>query len=226
MRKENTYLAPTFLGYASVSERVHSHREGQCGAVDTLFEDQGCLRPLRVQPSRQVEIALHGRKKTAMAMIAQNTVTLVQTLYDLMKNHQSNPGWLDTSLAFFAEDCGIIDIPSGVTSRGPDGYKQLMLFFEEGFPDSGIEVTNLFATDDQAVVEFIGRGTNTGPLHMPTGNVPPTGRAVELRFCDVYRVTNGKIVCYHSYYDAFGFLQQLGLIPSVKESERTGDRPH
>jgi len=149
-----------------------------------------------------------------MTMTAQNTVTLVQSLYDLMNNHQSDPVWLDKSLTFFDEDCEIIDIPSGVTSRGPEGYKQLILFFEEGFPDSEIEITNLFATDDQAVVEFIGRGTNTGPLHMPTGDVPPTGRVVEMRFCDVHRVSNGKIVSYRSYYDVFGFLQQLGLLPS------------
>ena len=101
-----------------------------------------------------------------------------------------------------------------MTSRGPGGYKQLILFFEEGFPDSTIEITNLFATEEDAVVEFIGRGTNTGPLHMPTGDVPPTGRPVELRFCDVYRIRNGKIVSYRSYYDALGFMQQLGFIPS------------
>jgi len=82
----------------------------------------------------------------------------------------------------------------------------LILFFEEGFPDSGIEIMNLFATEDQAVVEFIGRGTNTAPLHMPTGDVPPTGRAVEMRFCDVYRISNGKIVNYRSYYDGLGFI--------------------
>jgi steroid delta-isomerase-like uncharacterized protein len=149
-----------------------------------------------------------------MTMTAQNTVTLVQTLYDLMNNHQSDPAWLDKSLTFFAEECEVIDVPSGMTSRGPEGYKQLILFFEEAFPDSGIEITNLFATEDQAAVEFIGRGTNTGPLHMPTGDVPPTGRAVEMRFCDVYRVSNGKIVSYRSYYNALGFMQQLGLIPS------------
>jgi steroid delta-isomerase-like uncharacterized protein len=149
-----------------------------------------------------------------MTMAAQDTVALVQLLYDLTNNHQSDPAWLDKSLAFFAEDCEVIDVPSGMISRGPDGYKQLILFFEEGFPDSGIEITNLFATEDQAVVEFIGRGTNTGPLHMPTGDLPPTGRSVELRFCDVYRIGNGKIVSYRSYYDALGFMQQLGLIPS------------
>jgi len=108
----------------------------------------------------------------------------------------------------------VIDVPSGMTSRGPDGYKQVILFFAEGFPGSRIEVTNLFATEDQAIVEFTGWGTNTGLLHMSTGDLPATGRAAELQFCDVYRVRNGKIVSYHSYYDALGFMQQLGLIPS------------
>jgi steroid delta-isomerase-like uncharacterized protein len=156
------------------------------------------------------------RKESAMTTTTRDTITLVKTLFDLTNNHLSDPTWLDQSLTFFAEDCEVIDVPSGMTSRGPDGYKQVILFFEEGFPDSGIEITNLFASENQAVVEFIGRGTNTGSLHMPAGDVPPTGRTVELRFCDVYRVSNGQIVSYRSYYDALGFLQQLGLIPSTE----------
>ena len=147
-----------------------------------------------------------------MTTSAQDTIALVKTLFDLTNSHQSDPAWLDKSLALFDEDCEVLDVPSGVASRGPERYKQMILFFEEGFPDSGVEITNLFASGDQAVVEFIGRGTNTGPLHMPEGDVPPTGCTVEMRFCDVYRVKDGKIVSYRSYYDVFGFLQQLGLI--------------
>lgn len=147
-----------------------------------------------------------------MTTTAHETLTLVKTLFDLTNSHRTDPAWLDKSLALFAEECEVLDVPSGAASRGPEGYKQVILFFEQGFPDSGVEITNLIATEDQAVVEFIGRGTNTGPLHMPTGDVPPTGRAVEMRFCDVYRVKGGKIVSYRSYYDVFGFLQQLGLI--------------
>jgi len=208
------------LHYRSFSDTLQLQSEYtlickvQCRAGEHLSGGTGLRTRERVHSYRQVTIVTDSRKDTTMTMTAQNTVTLVQTLYDLMNNHQSDPDWLDKSLTFFAEDCEVIDIPSGMTSRGPDGYKQLILFFEEGFPDSGIEVTNLLATEDQAVVEFIGRGANTGPLHMPTGDVPPTGRAVEMRFCDVYRVRNGKIVSYRSYYDVFGFLQQLGLIPS------------
>ena len=113
--------------------------------------------------------------------------------YDLYNDHQSDPAWLDKSLAAIAQDCEVFLVPLGMTLRGHDGYKQFMLGWAEAFPDSRTEITNLFATEDQAVVEFTGRGTNTGPLHMPTGDLPPTGRFVELRFCDVYRVSNGKI---------------------------------
>lgn len=63
-----------------------------------------------------------------MTTTAQHTLSLVQTLYDLMNNHQSDSAWLNKSLTFFAEDCEVIDIPSGMTSRGPDGYKQLICF--------------------------------------------------------------------------------------------------
>jgi hypothetical protein len=40
----------------------------------------------------------------------------------------------------------------------------------------------------------IGRGTHTGPLHGPGGEVPPTGKSLALPFCSTLRVTDGKIV--------------------------------
>jgi ketosteroid isomerase-like protein len=55
-------------------------------------------------------------------------------------------------------------------------------------------------------------GTHTGPLATDDGDVEPTGAAVELRFADVSRVRDGKIVAYHTYYDQLGLLTQLGLM--------------
>jgi len=147
-------------------------------------------------------------------MTAQENVALVRSLFDLYNSNQSDPAWLDKSLALIAEDCEVINVPSATTSRGPDGYKELVLFFADAFPGSSTEITDLFTTEDQVAVEFIGRGTNTGPLHLPTGDLPPTGRPLELRFCEVFRIGGGKIVSDHIYFDALGFMQQLGLIPS------------
>ncbi len=148
-------------------------------------------------------------------MTAQENVVLVQSLLDLYNNHQSDPAWLDKSVAAFAADSELIDVPTGRTLPGPEGYKQLVLFFAEAFPGSSVELTNAFATEDQAVIEFTGRGTNTGPLHMPTADIPPTGRYSELRFCGVNRIKSGKIVSSHNYYDVMTMLQQLGLVPAT-----------
>ena len=148
-------------------------------------------------------------------MTVQDNMALVRSLLDLYNSHQSDPAWLDKSVASLAEDCEIIDVPTGRTLHGPEGFKQLSLFFAEAFPGSSVEITNVFATEDQAVVEFTGRGTNTGPLHMPTGDIPPTGQYSELRFCDVSRVKSGKIVSIHSYYDVMTMLQHLGLVPAM-----------
>lgn len=102
-------------------------------------------------------------------------------------------------------------MPSGTVYRGLDAFRQASDFYTKGFPDHWIEISNVVATEDQAVVEFIGRGTNTGPLHLPTGDLPPTGRQGELRCCNVYQISQEKIVRLHSYYDAGSLLQQLGL---------------
>jgi hypothetical protein len=74
-------------------------------------------------------------------MAAQEHVALARSLLDLYNNRQSDPAWLDKSLTAFAADAEYIDVPSGVTLHGPDGYKRFMLFFVESFPDLRAELT-------------------------------------------------------------------------------------
>jgi ketosteroid isomerase-like protein len=42
--------------------------------------------------------------------------------------------------------------------------------------------------------------------------VAPTGLTIDLRFADIARVRDQKIVAYHTYYDQLGLLTQLGLM--------------
>jgi steroid delta-isomerase-like uncharacterized protein len=144
-------------------------------------------------------------------MAAQEHVALAQSLFELFNNRQSDPAWLDKSVAAFAADAEVIDVPSGRTLHGPDGYKRFIRFFAEAFADSRAEVTNTFATEDQVVLELTSRGTNIGLLDLPSGAIPATGHSYELRLCQVYQIRNGKIVSYHTYYDMMTLLEQLGL---------------
>jgi hypothetical protein len=115
--------------------------------------------------------------------------------------------------AAFAADSEGIDVPSGAILRGPDGHKRLSLFFAESFPDSRIELTNAFATEDQVTLEYTLCWNDTGPLHLPQGALPATRRSGELPCCLVYQIRNGKIASLHHYYDMLTLLEQLGLAP-------------
>ena len=146
-------------------------------------------------------------------MAAQEHVALARSLLDLFNSRQSDPAWLDKGMAAFAADFEDIDVPSGATLRGPDGHKRLMLLLVENFPDSRVELTNAFATEDQVVLETTWRWTNSGSLHLSTEATPTTGRSAELRMCHVLQFRNGKIVSVHTYYDMMTQMEQLGLAP-------------
>lgn len=117
-----------------------------------------------------------------------------------------------------AADSEVIDVPSGATLHGPEGYKRLVLFFAESFPDSRTALTNAFATEDQVVFEFTSRGTNTNPLHLPSGVTPAKGHSFELRLCQVMQIRNGKIVSFHTYYDIMTLLEHLNLAPATGQA--------
>ena len=144
-------------------------------------------------------------------MAAQETVVLAQSLIELYNNRQSDPAWLDKSVAAFAADAEVVDAPFGTRLHGPEGYKRLMQFITENFPDWREEVTNAFATEDQVVLEGIWRWNDTGPLYLPSAALPATRHSGEVRCCQIMQIRKGKITSLHGYYDLTALLEQLGF---------------
>lgn len=144
-------------------------------------------------------------------MAAQEHVALVRSLFELRNHRQSDPAWLEKCMAAFAADAEVIDVPSGTTFYGPEGYKRLELFLVETFPDLGIELTTVFATEEQVVLEGMFRGTSTGSRTLPTGALKALGRSIEPRCCFVWQLRHGKIASVHAYYDLTTLLEQLSL---------------
>jgi len=107
-------------------------------------------------------------------------------------------------------------VPFNAKFSGKEGYLQLVQSWANAFPDGQCHVMNIIADENGAVVEFAGRGTQTGDFTTPEGKVMPTGKKVDVPFCDVFKIKNGKIVTYNSYFDSATFMKQLGLIPEVK----------
>jgi steroid delta-isomerase-like uncharacterized protein len=151
-------------------------------------------------------------------MAAQENVALVRSLLELYNSRQSDPAWLDKGMAAFAADAEVIDVPSGATLHGPDGFKRFMLFYAESFPDNRVELSNAFATEDQAVLEGTWRWNDIGPLYLPSGALPSMKRSGKLRCCYVFQIRNGKIASFHRYYDMLTLLEQLGLVPATGQA--------
>jgi predicted ester cyclase len=85
----------------------------------------------------------------------------------------------------------------------------------EAFPDLAQEVANIVAAGESAFAEAIARGTHSGPLETPDGEVPPTGRKIEIRFCVVTRAGRRRR---REYYDSMTLPTQLGLMPETAET--------
>jgi steroid delta-isomerase-like uncharacterized protein len=113
-----------------------------------------------------------------------------------------------------AHDCRFEDVARGEIQIGPEDYKRDYERWRSAFPDGEVKVVNVVVDGDRAVVEFVNRGTHTGPLESSLGTFPPSGRSMEVRYCSVMRVSDGMVVEGRDYYDSASIAAQLGLIES------------
>lgn len=115
-----------------------------------------------------------------------------------------------------ADDGEILDVGSGTRFTGPEGSKQYSRMWADAFPDGRIAIDKIISAGDTVVVEFTGRGTQTGTLDTPAGEIAATGRSVTLQLCDVLEfASDGKIKAQRTYFDSASLLAQLGIMPEA-----------
>jgi predicted ester cyclase len=85
--------------------------------------------------------------------------------------------------------------------------------FQAAFPDVRLELQQLLADGAAAAAEGTLTGTHNGVLPTPSGDVAPTGRAVELRWAAIYATDGDTLKSEHLFFDQMDFLGQLGLLP-------------
>src|SRR5690349_22655872 len=122
-------------------------------------------------------------------------------------------GDIDAVLSVVSEDLETTDPVMG-TVHGHGPFREYIETLKRAVPDARAVIEGMYDDGDVVVVEGRFAGTFTGPLASPEGDFDPTGATVDLRFADVSRVRDGKIVSYHTYYDQLGLLTQLGVMDS------------
>ena len=111
----------------------------------------------------------------------------------------------------YAEDA--IVISPGQELRGRKAIQEHMESMLRAFPDLKIEFLTILPSGNHIAFEQIVRGTNTGTIISPEGEIPPTGKKVEFKAVWIGRISaDGLIEEDRSYYDTADFMRQLGLM--------------
>src|SRR5262249_55862918 len=132
-------------------------------------------------------------RQRGQAMSAKDNEKLGRKVYDLFNRRQ-----LDAIAELIADNFELYNVPFDQSLSGKEGMRQYDQGWLNASPDGNCEITTVFAGEDACCVEFIGRGTNKGPLVTAAGTIKPTGKTVELQFCDIYHLEDGKFVSMHS----------------------------
>jgi steroid delta-isomerase-like uncharacterized protein len=93
--------------------------------------------------------------------------------------------------------------------RGPPGYLAIIGMMRAGFPDIQWTLEELIAEGDKVAARFTMRGTHNGTFF----GVPPSGKKIEVKAMNFYRIADEKIVEEHGQPDLLGLLQQIGAAP-------------
>jgi steroid delta-isomerase-like uncharacterized protein len=96
-------------------------------------------------------------------------------------------------------------------SDGREGYKQLVTYYLNAFPDSHFTIDEEIQEGDTAVTRWTVNGTHRGDL--PT--LPASGKSFSVTGITIARLRNGKFVESWNNWDALGLMQQLGSISAT-----------
>jgi predicted ester cyclase len=102
----------------------------------------------------------------------------------------------------------------GIEASGAAAATGFMKPFMAAFPDIEHRFLSTVEADGTLAFEMQITGTHTAPLAGPEGEVPPTQARIDFPASNHWKVENGKIVSYHSYFDQMTFMAQIGLLPA------------
>ena len=131
----------------------------------------------------------------------------------VMKFQQAYDNRDATAIAqLYTEDATYFVSGEAEPIHGRAAIEQNQIDFFRAFPDLTVKFTNIFTSKGQFCVEWISKGTHTGPLATPEGDIPPTERTVEFKGAFFANLTpEGSVTEDRTYYDTASFMTQLGL---------------
>ena len=110
-----------------------------------------------------------------------------------------------------ASDVAYDEVGTGRNLRGAHDVVAAWKGWAAAFPDSKATFEAAHVSGNTVILEVTWRGTHSGPLRTPTGEIPATGKTIEMRACQVVDVADGKARGIRQYLDMATMMTQLGV---------------
>ena len=136
---------------------------------------------------------------------------LIRKLYQLAEEQK-----IQEFVDLFTEDGVFYDASVGKEYRGADIGRTVEVY-AKAFPDMHRELYSFYLSgDDTVCVELSLNGTHKGPLMLPMGTIPATGKKMSTPCCDVFHIENGKVKIFPCYPEGTILLGQIGVLENLE----------
>jgi predicted ester cyclase len=102
-----------------------------------------------------------------------------------------------------------------VVADGREANRDFWAMFFVGLPDVAVTMEDFIVSGDRIVGRFVYRGTHTGELM----GIAPTGKRVEMRSIDIWRIDGGLAVEHWDELNLLEVFQQIGVLPQLDGAE-------
>ncbi len=119
-------------------------------------------------------------------------------------------GWIN----LFTPDGVFVDNSVGVTYRDR-ALAEPVRNYGTAFSNMHRELHHIYVDGNVVVVQLALQGTHDGPLQLPSGELPATGKQIDAPCCDVFELEDGKIKRFDCYPEGSIIFAQLGVLNNL-----------
>ncbi len=98
---------------------------------------------------------------------------------------------------------------------GPEAYKRQVTRFITAFPDLRLTIEDMVGENEKLAVAWTISGTHKGEFM----GIPATNKKVSVDGITINHIVNAKIMDSYISWDAWGAMQQLGVVPALGQTK-------
>ena len=146
--------------------------------------------------------------------MTDDNLAIVRDAYAIAESKDLE-GWIGA----FTADGEFTDNSVGVTYRGR-ALADPVRNYATAFSNMHRELYRFYVDGNIVVVQLALQGTHDGPLQLPFGELPATGKTMDAPCCDVFELESGKIKRFDCYPEGSVIFAQLGVLTNLDAALR------